>query len=118
MIIRQNPILSGGSGQEARRFCAVLARDSVEAIAAFASVCPCIRPSGYFISTALVECVYHLVYLLKDPELQSDEPAALESFQCAFKLLSELAGTIDSAKHALDAVKRAIFSSDQDVSGL
>ncbi|KAF2494597.1 hypothetical protein BU16DRAFT_589557 [Lophium mytilinum] len=117
MTIRQNPILSGESGQEARKFCAVLARDSIEAIAAFASVCPGIRPSGYFISTALVECIYHLAYLLKDPELQTDGSAALESFHSAYQLLVELAETIEAAKHALEALKIAISSSDYEMFG-
>ncbi|KAF2802372.1 uncharacterized protein BDZ99DRAFT_482811 [Mytilinidion resinicola] len=117
MTIRQNPILSGESGQEARKLCAVLARDSVEAIAAFANACPGIRPSGYFISTALVECIYHLVYLLKDPGLQTDGSAALESFHSAYQLLVELAGTIEPANHALEALKIAISSSDYEIFG-
>jgi len=110
MIIRQNPVLSCGRGEESRHFCANLAQQSIDAIAAFASACPRIRSSGYFISTALVECIYHLVYILQDKALRIDRQAVLDSFRHAYQLLLDFAQTWITAKRALQALSSAIFS--------
>ncbi|KAH8892290.1 hypothetical protein GQ53DRAFT_823084 [Thozetella sp. PMI_491] len=110
MIIRQNPTLSCDGDEEARLFCAHLARNSIDAIAAFANACPRIRSSGYFISTALVECIYHLVYILQDRSLEIDRPPLLDAFRKAYQLLSDFASTWVTANRAVRALSFAIFS--------
>jgi hypothetical protein len=110
MIIRQNPVLSCDGDEEARLFCADLSRSSIDAIAAFSTLCPRSRCSGYFISTALVECIYHLVYILQDRSLEIDRPSLLEAFRKAHQLLSDFASTWMTARRALRALSSAIFS--------
>jgi hypothetical protein len=110
MIIRQNPLLSCDGDEESRHICSHIARNSIDAIAAFAAAYPRCRSSGYFLSTALVECIYHLVYILQDSALQIDRPAVLDSFQKAYQLLSDFASTWITAKRALHALSAAIFS--------
>jgi hypothetical protein len=111
MIIRQNPLVSYPSDQKAtQQLCALISSHSIEAISAFANACPGMRPAGYFISTALVECIYHLVYVLRDPNLQLDRSGALEAFRVAYELLLRFTETVNSAKNAIMALKLAIFS--------
>ena len=110
MIIRQNPLLSSKCNEEGKQFCAVLAKDSIEAMAAFSNACPRIRASGYFICTALVECIYHLVYILQDQTTQVDRAAAIGSFRGAYQLLVDFANTWITARRAVQALGTAIFS--------
>ena len=110
MIIRQNPLLSSKCNGEDKQFCAVLAKDSIEAMAAFANACPRIRASGYFLCTALVECIYHLVYILQDRTTQVDRAAAIGSFRGAYQLLVDFANTWITARRAVQALGTAIFS--------
>jgi hypothetical protein len=112
MIIRQNPLLSSKCNEEGKQFCAVLARDSIEAMAAFANACPRIRASGYFICTALVECIYHLVYILQDQTTQVDRAAAIGSFRAAYQLLVDFGSTWITARRAVQALGTAIFCED------
>ena len=110
MIIRQNPMLSCDGDEEARHFCAHLARASINAIAAFVSECPKARSSGYFISTAIVECIYHLVYIVQDRGLDTDRSAALDAFRKAYQLLTDLAPTWITARRALRVISSVICS--------
>lgn len=110
MIIRQNPILSCEGDDEARHFCAVDAKHSIDAIAAFWAACPRPRSSGYFLSTALVECIFHLVFTLQDPTQSIHRQASITSFWKACKLLRDFASIWIIAKRALQAISSAIFS--------
>lgn len=110
MIIRQNPVLSCDGDEEARLFCAHLAKQSIDAIATFSNSCTRSRTSGYFISTALVECIYHLVYILQDRSLCVDRPTLLDAFRMAYQLLSDFASTWTTSRRALQALSSVIFS--------
>lgn len=110
MIIRQNPVLSCDGDEEARLFCAHLSRSSIDAIAAFSTSFHRSRCSGYFISTALVECIYHLVYILQDRSLQIDRSSLLDAFRKAYQLLSDFASTWMTARRAIRALSSVIFS--------
>ncbi|TVY18039.1 hypothetical protein LARI1_G001625 [Lachnellula arida] len=109
MIIRQNPLLSHSCNEEGKSFCALLAKDTIEAILAFAEVCPQIRASGYFLSTALVECIYHLVFIVKSNPTQVQHVDAIGSFRCAYQLLVDYSGIWTTAKRALQALGTAVF---------
>ncbi|TVY47622.1 Terreic acid cluster-specific transcription factor [Lachnellula occidentalis] len=109
MIIRQNPLLSHSCNEEGKSFCALLAKDTIEAISAFANVCPQIRASGYFLSTALVECIYHLVFIIKSNHTQIQYVDAIESFRCAYQLLTDYSGIWTTANRALQALGTAVF---------
>ena len=95
---------------EAKRFCALIAKHSIDGIAAYASACSKPQSSGYFISTALVECIFHLVYTLQDQKQHIDREAAITAFRNAYKLLCDFASTWTTAKRALHALSSAIFS--------
>jgi hypothetical protein len=110
MLILQNPLLSPRCNEEGKQFCARLAKDSIEAISAFANAYPRIRASGYFISTALVECIYHLVYNLQDQATGADRAATVASFRAAYQLLVDFGNTWITARRALKALGTAIFS--------
>ncbi|KAH8819259.1 hypothetical protein F5884DRAFT_848585 [Xylogone sp. PMI_703] len=110
MIIRQNPIVSCEGDEETRQLCSSIAKDCIDAIGAFADACPRIRSCGYFITTALVECIYHLVHILQDSSLKFDRTATLDSFCNAYQLLTNFAQTWSTAKRALDALSAVIFS--------
>jgi hypothetical protein len=117
MLIRQNPLFPPDSGPDpssspssTKALCALLATHNISAIAAFTSSFPRFRPSGYFITTALVESIYHLVHILQDPSLEADRVSALESFRMAYNLLLEFAQTLNSARRAVRALRSAIFS--------
>ncbi|TVY29355.1 Patulin cluster transcription factor [Lachnellula hyalina] len=109
MIIRQNPLLSHSCDEEGKSFCALLAKDTIEAISAYANVCPQIRASGYFLSTALVECIYHLVFIIKSNRTQVQYVDAIGSFRCAYQLLVDYSGIWTTAERALQALGTAVF---------
>jgi hypothetical protein len=117
MIIRQNPVLSCVGDDESKLFVALLARHTIDAIAAFVNSCPRIRSSGYFISTALVECICHVVYILQDSTLAIDRAATFESFRNAYQLLVDFAQTWITAKRALHALSSTVFSGE-DTDGI
>jgi hypothetical protein len=110
MLIRQNPLLSSGCNEESKLFCARVAKDSIEAISAFANAYPRIRASGYFISTTLVECVYHLVYILQDQTANVDRASVIASFRAAYQLLVDFGNTWITARRALQALGTAVFN--------
>lgn len=116
MLIRQNPLSPPDSGpgpssnSTPKSLCALLATHTISAITAFTATFPRFRPSGYFITTALVECIYHLVHVLQDPSLEANRASALDSFRTAYNLLLEFAQTLNSARRAVRALRTAIFS--------
>lgn len=91
-----------------KHFCALVAHDTIEAIALYIWACGRVRPSGFFFITSLVECMYHLMSALQDSALKADHETALEAFQIADQVLEDLSKTLSSASRARAAIQSII----------
>lgn len=91
-----------------------MARDTIQAIALFIRTCGRVRPSGFFFTTAVVECMYHLIYLIQEPALTSEHETAIDAFRMANGILEDLSKTLNSAKRAILAVRSIISILNED----
>jgi hypothetical protein len=114
MIIHQNPLFEGTTDPETSSFCAELAMKTVEAISTFTKLFPS-RPSAYFNTASLVECIYQLMPFLRDQAKREGDRAALSSFREARSLLSDLSRLTEGAKRALSALEYVDIE-DEDAS--
>jgi hypothetical protein len=110
MIIRRNPLTSREDRVEDKAICALLAINTIEAISGFLQVHTYCPPCGYFIASSLVECIYHVVYTVKDKHLQTSHRQALDSFKTAYQLLEELAVRDNSARKAVRVLKESMLN--------
>ncbi|KAJ6010384.1 hypothetical protein N7451_001796 [Penicillium sp. IBT 35674x] len=108
MIIRQNPLWPCQGNSDMKHFCALVAHDTIEAIALYIWACGRVRPSGFFFITSLVECMYHLMSALQDSALKADHETALEAFRIADQVLEDLSKTLSSASRARAAIQSII----------
>lgn len=108
MIIRQNPALSTTGDAEGRSLCITISHQSIDAIAAYWKTSPQIPASVIVHTTALVECIFHLVYALHDNSNDDDRSAATVAFARAHGLLRDFAANFSTAKRALRALSMAI----------
>ncbi|KAF9887218.1 hypothetical protein FE257_010472 [Aspergillus nanangensis] len=113
LTIRQNPLQRNERNKLSRRLCASLAGQTVEAIAAFTDSCPSIIPCGFFFSTALLECIYHLIFAIQDAPAHADRASSIESFKLSYQLLVQFSRTLDTAKRAIRALDSAVFSGSE-----
>ncbi|XHG03943.1 hypothetical protein AWENTII_007226 [Aspergillus wentii] len=113
LTIRHNPLQNDRHNPSAQ-LCARLASQTVEAIAAFTNSCPSIKPCGFFFSTALIECIYHLMSVVQDPSLQDEKSSMIKSFRLSYRLLVQFSQTLDTAKRAICALHSAVFPDEQD----
>lgn len=81
----------------------------IEAIAAFTDNVTNIAPCGFFFSTALVECVYHLVFAIQDAPANEDRASIISSLKLPYQLLVRFSHTLDTAKRAIRALDSAVF---------
>lgn len=109
LTIRQNPLYKGVQNSYSRNLCASLALQVIEAIAAFADTITNIEPCGFFFSTALVECVYHLVFAIQDTPANEDRASIVSSLKLSYQLLVRFSLTLDTAKRAIRALDSAVF---------
>jgi hypothetical protein len=112
MIIHQNPLFEGTTALETKKFCAELAIKTVEAISTFTKLFPS-RPSAYFNTASLVECIYQLMPFLRHQLNREGDKAALNSFREARSLLSDLSRLTEGAKRALSALE-SVDIEDED----
>lgn len=80
LIIRQSPLRCSDKGQLWAPLCVSIAAQTVEAIAAVADSCPCILPCTFFFSTALVECIYHLILVIQASPSQAERELSIPAF--------------------------------------
>lgn len=110
MLIRRNPVKSAREDDESHQSCARLAVQSIEAMTAYSHACPRNRAAGYFLSTALVECICHLLYILQDrgepPAV--DRASLISSVREAHTRLCELSETCMTAKRAVNVLCETI----------
>lgn len=117
MLIRKNPVLSCDEGEEDHQSRAQLAIESITAISTFIRAYPRNRSSGYFLSTALVECICHLLYIVQDRAARVDRSTLINALRDAHRLLSELSSICVTAKRAVNVLFDTISpGSDVDVS--
>ncbi|KAL4895010.1 hypothetical protein BDV59DRAFT_174272 [Aspergillus ambiguus] len=108
LTIRQNPLQRNDRNKLSRRLCASLAAQTVEAIAAFTDSCPSIIPCGFFFSTALLECIYHLIFAIQDSSARAERNSSIEAFRMSYQLLVQFSQTLDTAKRAIRALDSAV----------
>lgn len=109
LTIRQNPTQKRQDTTH-HRLCVSLAAQTVDAIAAFTESCPSIVPCGFFFSTALLECIYHLIVAIRAKPSEEERAASIRSFQLAYQLLEQFSQALDTAKRALRALNSVISS--------
>lgn len=112
LTIRQNPLYRGiqrGNPRSLHGLCASLASQVIEAIAAFTGKITNIEPCGFFFSTALVECVYHLICAVQDAPSPEDRSSIVSSLKLSYQLLVRFSHTLDTAKRAIRALDSAVF---------
>lgn len=80
----------------------------MDAIAAFTESCPSIVPCGFFFSTALLECIYHLILAMRGTATQEQREVSIRSFQLAYQLLEQFSRGLDTAKRALRALNSVV----------
>lgn len=116
MLIRRNPVKYAKEDGESHQTCARLATQSIEAITAYTHSCPRNRAAGYFISTALVECICHLLYILQDrsESVAFDRATLVSAVRDAHTLLCELSETCVTAKHAVNVLCETISVGGED----
>lgn len=96
---------------EDKCLCALLATNTIDALVAFSEIHMYYETHGYFMTTSIVECIYHLVHFcqLRDPKLANDRTTALKSFQTAYRLLNKLSSHSNSAKRAITVLKENVL---------
>lgn len=87
----------------------------IEAIAAFADNITNIEPCGFFFSTALVECVYHLVFAIQDAPVNEERTSIVSSLKLSYQLLVRFSLSLDTAKRAIRALDSAVFPDSSGV---
>lgn len=81
---------------------------TVDAIAAFTNSCPSVIPCGFFFSTALLECIYHLILAMRATPTEKEHETSIQSFQLAYHLLDRFSQALDTAKRALRALNSVV----------
>lgn len=112
MTIRQNPLHRSDQNSHCRDICASLASQVIDAIAAFTDSITNIEPCGFFFSTALVECIYHLIFAIQDTSSPADRTSSISSLKLSYQLLVRFSRTLDTAKRAIRALDSAAFPGD------
>jgi hypothetical protein len=107
LTIRQNPIQKH-QDTEGHSLCLSLAAQTVDAISAFSARCPSIAPCGFFFSTALLECIYHLIFAMRNTPTDDERGATVRSFRLAYRLLEKFSQVLDTAKRALRALNSVV----------
>ena len=105
MLIRQNPLQQTAFDPETAHLCARIAREIIHNHEVFLARYPGARASGYFITSSMVECVYHLVPVLhysKDPD---EHGASLLALKRAHNILIQLSSILNVSKNALRALR-------------
>ncbi|KAF2481576.1 hypothetical protein BDY17DRAFT_190641 [Neohortaea acidophila] len=104
MIIRQNPVRQTAFVPETAYLCSRIARETIHAHVAFMARYPCVRAVGYFTTTSMVECVYHLVPVLHYSK-NEEQAACVKALNQAHGILIQLSAKLNVAKRALKALR-------------
>lgn len=107
LTIRQNPIQKH-QDTKSHAICVSLAAQTVDAISAFTERCTHIIPCGFFFSTALLECIYHLILVIRAIPTEEQRRVSMRSLQLAYQLLEQFSQALDTAKRALRALNSVV----------
>lgn len=104
MLIRQNPVRRAAFNPETAYICSRLAREVIAAHELFISHYPDARATGYFTSSSLVECIYHLAPVLHKSKDGDEYRYCVTAFQQAHCILVKISAYNNVAKNALQAL--------------
>lgn len=109
MLIRQNPVRHAAFEPETAHFCARLAREIIRSHDLYILRYPEARAMGYFATTSLVECIYHLALVMRySKEDDTEHNACVAAFDQAHGILVRLSVYNNVAKRALEALNGVI----------
>lgn len=104
MLIRQNPVRQAAFAPEMAHLCSQLARQIIRAHDLFISRCRSARATGYFTTSSIVECIYHLALVLHHSKDGSEHAACVSAFHQAHSILVRLSSYNKVAHKALKAL--------------
>ncbi|KAL5590065.1 hypothetical protein FOVSG1_011932 [Fusarium oxysporum f. sp. vasinfectum] len=107
LLIRQNPSRTEPIKLEHARFCHILVCEVVDILSAFIAAysLPRITSLAYFISSALIECSYHIASILQNPVCRGERPAAMRTMERLTEMLKLLAPTVKTAQRAVSILR-------------
>jgi len=104
MLIRQNPVRQAAFSPETAHLCSRLARQIIEAHGLFISRYPSARATGYFTTSSIVECIYHLALVLHHSKDEEEHAACASAFRLAHDILVKISSYNNVASRALKAL--------------
>ena len=104
MLIRQNPMQQTAFDPETALICARLACGIIHTHDVFTARYPEARASGYFTTSSMVECVYHLAPVLHYSKDTEEHSAAVVALKRAHNILTHLSSKLNVSKKALRAL--------------
>ena len=104
MLIRQNPLQQTTFNAETAYFCARLAREIIHGHDVYINRYRNARASGYFMTTSMVESVYHLTPVLHYTNNSAEFAACVKALKQAHTILKQLSTRMNVAKKALRAL--------------
>ena len=108
MLIRQNPVRQVAFSPETAHLCAGLARQIIEAHDLFISRYPEDRATGYFTTSSIVECIYHLALVLHHCKDEQERAVCASAFRVAHGILVKISSYNEVANKALKALTGVI----------
>lgn len=108
MLIRQNPVCQMEFSPETAHFCARISREVIRAHGLYISKYPGARAIGYFSTSTMVECIYHLATVMHYSKDVDERSASLCAFNQAHAILLNLSAYSNVAKKALRALNGVV----------
>ncbi|SCV27517.1 uncharacterized protein FFB14_01590 [Fusarium fujikuroi] len=108
MLIKQNPVRQSAFNPETAHFCARLSREIIRSHHVYLSQYPEARASGYFTTSSIVECIYHLAPVIHCSVDSNEHSACVSAFNQARGILVKLSAYNNVAKKALKALNGVI----------
>ncbi|KAF5628929.1 hypothetical protein F52700_8022 [Fusarium sp. NRRL 52700] len=117
MLIKQNPARQLGSNPETVYFCAQVSRQIIRSHHLYLLQYPqAARACGYFTTSSVVECIYHLAPVIHRSIDGSEHSACVTAFNQAHGVLVTLSAYNNVAKKALRALNGVIKKWGSDTS--
>jgi hypothetical protein len=104
MLIRQNPVRQATFSPETAHLCSRLARQIIDSHSLFLSRYPSARATGYFATSSIVECIYHLALVLQHSKDETEHAACASAFRLAHDILVKISSYNNVASRALKAL--------------
>lgn len=101
-----------------RQSCICIAKDILSAIAKYMSFYSSYRPSGYVLTSSLVECIYHIVPEYRDRSSPLDHNVIECTLRKASSLLKTLAESVGAASRAFRALHCVLRTDEMPATSL